>query len=354
MMSFDARRDGYRMPAEWETQQATWLGWPVAEYREGLWGEHYPQVCAQFALVAQTIARFQPCMVTAHFSQAEQAQTLCGPTVRVMPVAAEDNWVRDCGPIFLQGRQGQLGAAVFRFNAWGEKYQPYDGCQQLAQDMARHAGATIFNSHLILEGGSFYVDGQGTLLTTESCLLHPNRNPAWKRSEIETELRRMLGVEKIIWLPGNPDEVETNGHVDGIASFIAPGKLLCQSALAEQGEYYRIMRENRRALELATDARGRHFALLDLPSPMVSERYGSERYCDCYANYILLNGAVIATAFGGAEDAAAREVFARAFPEREVILLPVTHISIGGGSLHCSTQQQPRVVASPVEGSAFC
>lgn len=344
MMSFDAAKAGFRMPAEWETQSSTWLGWPVAEYRAGLWGDYYPQVCAEFALLAQTIARFQPCIVTAHFSQAVQAQALCGPTVQVLAVAAEDNWVRDCGPIFLQGSRGQLGAAVFRFNAWGEKYQPYDGCQQLGQDMARHAGAIIFNSHLILEGGSFYVDGQGTLLTTESCLLHPNRNPAWSRAEIETELQRMLGVEKIIWLPGNPDEVETNGHVDGIASFIAPGKLLCQSAREEQGEYYRIMRENRRALELATDARGNHFELLDLLSPAVSDRYGSERYCDCYANYILVNGAVISTAFGGPEDAAALQAFALAFPDREVILLPVTHISIGGGSMHCSTQQQPAVL----------
>jgi Peptidylarginine deiminase and related enzymes len=177
--------------------------------------------------------------------------------VEVLGVAAEDNWLRDCGPIFLLGERGRLGAASFRFNCWGEKYQPYDGCQQVGQDIARAAGAQIFNSHMVLEGGAFYVDGQGTLVTTESCLLHPNRNPHMNRAEIEAELRRMLGVEKIVWLPGNPDEVETNGHVDGIASFIAPGKMLCQSASPVQGDYFQVMRENRRALELATDAAGR-------------------------------------------------------------------------------------------------
>ncbi|UTP23876.1 agmatine deiminase family protein [Burkholderia sp. FXe9] len=268
---------------------------------------------------------------------------MVGASVDVLPVAAEDNWLRDCGPIFLVSEQRGLGAAVFRFNCWGEKYQPYDGCQQAGQDIARAAGAEIFNSHMVLEGGAFYVDGQGTLITTESCLLHPNRNPHLSRAEIEAELRRMLGVEKIIWLPGNPDEVETNGHVDGIASFIAPGRMLCQTALPEQGDYFHVMRENRRALELATDAAGRRFELLDLPSPIVTERFGSERYCDCYANYILVNGAVIVSAFGVEQDQAAREVFGRAFPGRNVEMLPIPTLSIGGGSIHCSTQQQPSV-----------
>ncbi|WP_197693894.1 agmatine/peptidylarginine deiminase [Vogesella sp. LIG4] len=329
------------MPAEWEAMAATWLGWPILENREEVWGEHYQQVCREFALVARTIARFQRCIVTAHHSQASMARELCGPGVEVLPVAAEDNWLRDCGPIFLQGSQGQFGAALFRFNCWGEKYQPYDGCQQLGQDIARQAGAQIFNSHMVLEGGAFYVDGQGTLLTTESCLLHPNRNPHMSKAEIEAELRRMLGVQKIIWLPGNPAEVETNGHVDGIASFIAPGKVLCQTAAPDQGDYYRVMMENRRALALATDVNGRHFEMLDLPSPIVSERFGSERYCDCYANYILTNGAVIGTAFGVEEDRLAFDTFSQAFPDRQIILLPVPTLSIGGGSLHCSTQQQP-------------
>jgi len=343
MGRFDARIRGYRMPAEWEPQHICWLGWPMHKDREELWGEHYQQVVAEFALVARTIARYQRCVVAAHHSLAEQARELCGPTVTVLAVAAEDNWVRDCGPIFLQGPAKQLAAAAFRFNAWGNKYQPYDGCQQLAQDIVRHVGIELFNSEMVLEGGSFYVDGEGTLLTTESCLLHPNRNPHMSKAAIEEELGRMLGIRKVIWLPGNPVEVETNGHIDGIASFIAPGKVLCQAATPDQGEYYHILRENRRVLELATDARGRRFEFLDLPSPVVENRYDSERYCDCYANYILVNGAVISTAFGVEQDAAAREVFARAFPERKVELLPVTGISIGGGSLHCSTQQQPAI-----------
>lgn len=341
MNRFDARIQGYHMPAEWAPMAAMWLGWPVLENRDELWGDHYARVEEEFALAARTFARYQSCKVTAHHSRADRARVLCGPGVEVLAVAAEDNWIRDCGPIFLQGPGGQLAAAVFRFNAWGGKYQPHDGCQQLAQDMARAAGVQVFNSDMVLEGGSFYVDGQGTLLTTESCLLHPNRNPHMSRSEIEEELGRMLGIRKVIWLPGNPDEVETNGHVDGIASFIGDGRMLVQSASPDQGEYYRTMQENRRALELATDAAGRRFEFLELPSPIVSERFGSERYCDCYANYVLLNGAVVSTAFGVPEDEAARAVFTKAFPGRAIEMLPVTAISMGGGSLHCSTQQQP-------------
>jgi agmatine deiminase len=340
--TFDCKAQGFRMPAEWEPMAATWLGWPVWTNREALWGNHYQEVCQAFALLARTIAKYQKCIVTAHAPSLEAARALCGPTVQVVPLAVEDNWVRDCGPIFLvnddQVRQMAVG---FKFNAWGEKYHPYDGCAQLADDMAALVKMPLVRSDMVLEGGSFFVDGQGTLLTTESCLLHPNRNPHMSRAEIEAELRRMLGVDKIIWLPGNPQEVETNGHVDGIASFIAPGRILFNAADADQGEYYRCMQENRRALELATDARGRRFEILDLPVPRGAYNYGTDRFCDTYANYILVNGAVITTAFNVPQDEAACTVLARAFPDRVVELLPITAISIGGGATHCSTQQQP-------------
>lgn len=339
---FDCRREGYRMPAEWEPMAATWLGWPVLKNREELWGEHYPAVCDAFALLAQTIAKYQRCIVTAHAPLVDMAKKLCGPTVTVLSLAVEDNWVRDCGPILLinEDRLTQV-AASFKFNAWGEKYSPYDGCAQLADDIAAMAQLPVVRSDMVLEGGSFYVDGQGTLLTTESCLLHPNRNPGMTRSEIEKELRRMLGVEKIIWLPGYPPEVETNGHIDGIASFIAPGKILFNDADPDMGEYYRGMQENRRALELATDARGRRFEILDLPVPRNAYNYGSPRFCDTYANYVLVNGAVISTAFDVPQDDLARTVFAKAFPDRKVELLPIAPISLGGGATHCSTQQHP-------------
>lgn len=207
---------------------------------------------------------------------------------------------------------------------------------------------------MVLEGGAFYVDGQGTLLTTESCLLHPNRNPGMGKAEIEAELRRMLGVRKIVWLPGHAAEVETDGHVDGIASFTAPGKILFNAADPDQGEYHRAMQENRRALELATDARGRRFEMLDLPVPRGANTFGSARFCDQYANYILVNGAVISTAFGVPQDAQAREVLGRAFPNRRVELLPIGAISLGGGAAHCSTQQQPLRGHRPGQGLAPC
>lgn len=330
------------MPAEWEPMAATWLGWPVYENREQLWGEHYLAVCRAFALLARTVARYQKCIVPCHAPLAAQARELCGSQVSVVPLAVDDNWVRDCGPIFLVNEDLVSQVAVgFRFNAWGEKYAPYEGCKRLPEDMAALAQVPLIRSGMVLEGGSFFVDGQGTLLTTESCLLNPNRNPGMTRSEIETELRRMLGVDKIIWLPGNLAETETDGHVDGIASFTAPGKILFNAADADQGDYYRAMQENRRALELATDARGRRFEILDLPVPRGAKNFGSERFCDIYSNYILVNGAVISTAFDVPQDDIARQVFARAFPDRVIELLPIAAISLGGGATHCSTQQQP-------------
>lgn len=328
------------MPAEWQRQSCTWLGWPVLEGREELWGAHYASVCQEFALLAKTIAKYQPCNVTAQHQCSELARQLCGASVTVHAVNAEDNWVRDFGPIFLTGPEG-LSAAVFQFNAWGEKYSNYQGCKQLAINIANKANARIIHSDMVLEGGAFYVDGAGTLLTTESCLLNPNRNPHMNKGAIELELKRMLGIEKIIWLPGNPLETETNGHIDGIAAFIAEGKILFQNANPDQGDYFRIMQDNRRALELATDAKGRRFEILDLPAPMVTEHFSDERNCDCYANYVLVNGAVLVTAFGTAQDADARVLFSQAFPDRVIEMLPVTHIGMGGGSMHCSTQQQP-------------
>jgi agmatine deiminase len=340
--TFDAAREGYRMPAEWEPQAATWLGWPVYQNREELWGPHYAAACQAFAVLARTVAKYQRCIVAAYTPLVAQARALCGPTVEVVPLAVEDNWLRDCGAIFLvNDDRVEQCATRFRFNAWGEKYQPYDGCAELAVDMARLAGVDLHTSPMVLEGGSFYVDGQGTLLTTESCLLHPNRNPGMTRADIEAELRRMLGVTKVVWLPGNPVEVETNGHIDGIASFIAPGRILFNAAEPDQGEYYRCMQENRRALELATDARGRRFGILDLPVPRHAYNWGTERFCDTYANYVMVNGAVISTAFDVAQDELARKVFAQAYPDRVIELLPIAAISVGGGASHCSTQQQP-------------
>ena len=339
---FDCQKQGFRMPAEWEPMAATWLGWPVFENREELWGDHYQAVCADFALLAQTIAKYQRCIVTAYEPLAQQARALCGPTVTVVALAVEDNWLRDCGPIILVNEDtvSQM-AAAFEFNAWGEKYTPYDGCTKLADDIAALAQIPVVRSKMVLEGGSFYVDGQGTLLTTESCLLHPNRNPGMTRGQIELELIRMLGVQKIIWIPGYPPEVETNGHVDGIASFIAPGKILFNLPDPDMGEYYQLMLENRRVLEQATDARGRRFEILDMPVPRNANTYGSARFCDSYANYILVNGAVISTAFNVPQDELARQVFAQAFPDRVVELIPVDKISLGGGATHCSTQQHP-------------
>ena len=328
------------MPAEWESMAATWLGWPVYEERKDLWGQHYQNVCQEFTLAAQTIARYQPCYVTAHWACLEHAKLLCGPTVTVIGVDAEDNWLRDFGPTFLVGPEG-LGAAVFKFNAWGEKYAPYDGCTRAANDIAIASKAKVFESHMVLEGGAFYVDGAGTLLTTESCLLDSSRNPGMSKTAMETELRRMLGVRKVVWLPGNPLEVETNGHIDGIASFIDVGKLIVQGPALGDGESIRIYKENIRALSLATDADGRKFEWLVLPDPSVSERYGSERFCDCYINYILVNGGLITSAFNTDKDTEASAILSQAFPRRRIEMLPIPHISIGGGSLHCSTQQQP-------------
>jgi agmatine deiminase len=341
------------MPAEWEPMVATWLGWPVHEGREYLWTDYYDVVCSEFALVAQTIAKYQRCIVTAHPTVADHAKRLCGSHIEVVKVSAEENWIRDYGPTFLVNEHtGEQAAIVCQFNIWGKKYElvdawgkPYgsfEGCKKLGDEISALANVDAFHSDMVLEGGAFFMDGQGTLLTTESCLLNKNRNPHMNRKEIEQELTRLLGAQKIIWLPGSEIETETNGHIDGIASFCAPGKVLLTTA-THGSEFYVEAQENRRALELATDVNGRHFEILELPMPSVSGRLGPnpDRHCDIYSNYILVNGAVISIQYDVPEDEIVKEVFAKAYPGRDVILLPARHIGLGGGSIHCSTQQQP-------------
>jgi agmatine deiminase len=207
----------------------------------------------------------------------------------------------------------------------------------------------VATSELALEGGAVLVDGEGTLVTTETCLLNPNRNPGLSRAEVDTELKRVLGVSKVVWLPGDPLETETDGHIDGLMAFAAPARALFEVNDDRADPRYEILRENRRALELATDARGRRFEILPIGEADRSAEIGS-RYCRSYVNFYIANGAVIAPAYGLPSDAAVATTLAGAFPDREIVMLPIGWIAIGGGGFHCVTQQEPAATATPPHG----
>lgn len=223
------REAGYRMPAEWTPHSATLMIWPA---RKRMWGERYDDACREYAGVASAIAAFEPVYMVCNPGEGATVRRLCGEGVTPLEFGADDSWARDCGPTFVTDDAGNAAAVKFAFNAWGNRWHPYDQDALVPERIAEHFGVPVFTAPLVLEGGSFFVDGEGTLLTTEQCLLHPNRNPHLSREQIEQKLRDYLGVDTVIWLPFghslDTGPTGTDGHVDGVAQFVAPGRVFLE------------------------------------------------------------------------------------------------------------------------------
>ena len=340
----------WMMPAEWARHAATWMVWPhnQALWESG-WGVTLSQVQEDFARVANAIARFEPVKMVVDPSAVTRARDLCGPNIELIELPVNDSWCRDSGPSFVCHPQLGLAGVSWRFNAWGGK-SAHDLDESLARRVLNQLGLECFGTALSNEGGAIHVDGEGTLITTESVLLNPNRNPGVSKAEIEEIFSRLLGVTKTIWLPGDPDYVTgdmTDGHVDGVCAFARPGVLLVDATRDQSSVYAEVVRENRRALQLARDAQGRSFELIELYEASEAVDTDAEVFCASYTNFYIANGAIIMPAYGIEADHAAAEVLAQAFPDREIVPVRINHLAHGGGGVHCITQQQP---AWPVEG----
>ncbi|HEN8801728.1 TPA: agmatine deiminase family protein [Pseudomonas putida] len=337
---------GWRMPAEWTRHAATWMVWP---HNRGLWEAGWRVTLADvqrdYARVAAAIARFEPVKMVVDPSALESARALCSANIELIELAVDDSWCRDSGPSFIWHPQHGLAGLSWRFNAWGGKSQ-HGHDRSLGRRILDQLGLDGFSTPLCNEGGAIHVDGEGTLITTESVLLNPNRNPGVSKAEFEACFARYLGISKTIWLPGDPQYVTgdmTDGHVDGVCAFARPGVLLVDATHDAHSVYAEVVRENRRALELATDARGRHFELLDLYEASDAVDPGAEVFCASYTNFYIANGAIIMPAYGIAADQEAAAQLAHAFPGREIVPVRIDHIAHGGGGIHCITQQQPQV-----------
>ena len=330
---------GFSMPAEWAPHVGCWMAWPK---RTELWNEHLEAAREDYIRVAQAIARFEPLTLLTDPEHVADARRRCGASIRVVPMAMDDSWLRDSGPTIVTDASGGRAAATFTFNAWGGKYHPYDQDATLGGRMGDLAGVPVYRSTLVAEGGGFLSDGEGTLITAETCILNPNRNPGWTKAQAEAELRAMLGVQKVIWLPGDVTDTETDGHVDGFVALTKPGAVLCEVVADPTDPRYSIMAENRRVLETETDARGRRFDVLPIvEAPRSAVPRGQDGYCRSYVNFYLANGAVIAPAYGIAEDASAFDALRRAYPDRTVAPVALKDLFRGGGGIHCITQQEP-------------
>src|SRR3984957_9528033 len=330
---------GFSMPAEWAPHAGCWMAWPK---RTDLWREYLETAREDYVRVAQAIAGFEPVTLLADPEHAADARRRCGPSVNVVSMPIDDSWLRASGPTVVVDAAGRRAAAAFTFNAWGGKYQPFDRDAALGVSIAALAGIPAYRSTLVVEGGGVLSDGEGTLITAETCVLNPNRNPGWTKAEAGAELRAMLGIKKVIWLPGDATDTETDGHVDGYVAFVKPAAVLCEVVADPEDPRYAIMAENRRVLETETDARGRRFELLPIvEAPRLAVPRGQEGYCRSYVNFYIANGAIIAPAYGIAEDASAALTLRRAYPGREAVLVALNDLFRGGGGIHCITQQEP-------------
>lgn len=341
---------GWSMPAEWSRHAATWMVWP---HNQGLWesgwGVTLAQVQVDFARVANAIARFEPVKMVVDPSARASAAALCAANIELIELAVNDSWCRDSGPSFVCHPQRGVAGVSWRFNAWGNK-SAHELDASLAQRVLDHLDLECFVTTLCNEGGAIHVDGEGTLITTESVLLNPNRNPGMSKTEMEDLFGRLLGVKKTIWLPGDPDYVTgdmTDGHVDGVCAFARPGVLLVDATRDQGSVYAEVVRENRRALELASDAQGRRFELINLFEASEAVDTDAPVFCASYTNFYIANGAIIMPAYGIEADETAAKVLAKVFAEREVVPVQINQLAHGGGGVHCITQQQP---AWPVKG----
>lgn len=321
------------MPAEWAPHERTLMAWPC---RRELWGAEIARAKEQYAEVANAVAAFEPVtMVCADEAAAAEARPALAAPVEILVLGLDDSWLRDSGPIFtLDPGTGERVGVHFRFNAWGGKFAPWDRDEAAGGELARRHGDRVVEADMVLEGGAIAVDGAGLLLTTEECLLHPSRNPSLSREEIEERLRAHLGAERIIWLgKGLAGDRDTDGHVDLVAAFTAPGRVLLQSAPAGTEDHERCAENRERAQAAGLD-------VVDFPLLPHAEVAG-ERIVAAYLNFYVCNRAVIVPLAGARSDDEALERIGMAYPGREVVGVPATTIAYGGGGPHCITQQVP-------------
>ena len=353
------RGDGFRMPAEWEPHAGCYLIWPE---RPDVWRLGGKPAQAAFARVAEAIATAEPVTVLASAGQYRNARLRLPRHIRVVEMSTNDAWVRDTGPTFVVDDEGELRAVSWQFNAWGGLrgglYFPWDADDVVGPKVADLERVQRYLPELVLEGGSIDVDGQGALLTTEECLLHPNRNPDLTREQVEALLREHLDVSTIIWLPRGVHLDETDGHIDNFARFAAPGVVMLTWTDDESDPQWEISNEALRVLEEAVDARGRRLEVVALhqPGPITitaeeaagvdaipgtQPRVEGERLAGSYVNSYIGNGMVVLPIFDDPHDGAAVAAYERMFPERRILTVPGREILLGGGNVHCITQQVP-------------
>jgi agmatine deiminase len=334
---------GYRMPAEWEPHLGTWFSWP---HNPDTWPEQLSATEQALAAAVAVLSRHEQVFLNvrdeAHARHVEGLllEETDREAVRFETIATNDAWCRDHGAIFVRDAAGALTALNFRFNAWGDKYPPYDLDDAVPPQMAACLGVPVVAVDRVLEGGSIDVNGAGALLTTTACLLNPNRNPTLSQGEIEALLHDYLGAEQVFWLGDGIVGDDTDGHVDDITRFVAEDTVITAMEPDPNDPNHRPLLENREALDTFRLADGRGLKVVELPMPD-PVRYRGERMPASYANFYIANGLVLVPVFGCDRDADALAVIERCFPGRRAVGIDCRDVVVGLGTLHCLSQQVP-------------
>jgi len=354
------KKDGFRMPGEFEPHAGCWMLWPI---RPDIWPLGAKPAQRAYAVVATAIVQFEPVTVGVRRDQFLNARRMLPGNIRVVEMSYDGAWIRDTGPTFVVDEMGGVRGIDWDFNAWGGLngglYFPWDQDDLVAQKVLEIERGDRYKANMVLEGGSIHVDGEGTLLVTEECLLNPNRNPQLTKEEIEESLREYLNVEKIIWLSKGIYLDEAGGHVDNLCCFVRPGVVALTWTDDKSDPQYEISMDAYERLSAATDARGRKFEIHKIhqpgPSYLTKEegetvdmvegtapRREGNRLPASYINLYIANGGVVVPTFDDPYDLAALKILKKLFAGRKVVGVPARDLLPGGGNIHCIVQQQPR------------
>ncbi|MFD4934389.1 MULTISPECIES: agmatine/peptidylarginine deiminase [Streptomyces] len=336
-----AAAGAFRVPIEDVRHTRTWMAWPDST---SIWGNTLSGVQQDIALIARTIAKYEPVYICANSGSAAKARSMCGSTVTVIStIPVDDCWMRDTGPVFRTDGSGGLDAVGLNFNGWGKK-QAHSRDNLVAGRIASYVGVPYTAAALVGEGGAIEQDGAGTLMATRSSLINKNRNPNKSQAQIESAMLAAYGATKVIWFDGVKGQDITDDHVDATSRFLAPGRAAVQMPLASDNDVYaKDARQQYQILSASTAANGTRMTVDQIQGPDYNKiRSSNPDFLASYANYYLCNGAVISAHFGDTRaDTAAKATLARLYPGRTIEQLNIDRLGTGGGGIHCVTQQQP-------------
>ncbi|PIF08276.1 agmatine deiminase family protein [Janthinobacterium sp. 13] len=332
--------DGWRMPDEAEAHKATWMAYGASN---AVWTRaQVPQVQLALVRIANAIAAYEPVNMLVRPAELASARQLLDARVNLIPAEMDDVWMRDTGPVFVRKPNGERAGVKFNFNGWGNKQQSgKDG--QVADVVAAQARVPLLATRLVLEGGALEVDGKGTAIITESCVLNSNRNPGWSKADCEAELGRLLGIRKVIWLPGIKNQDITDAHTDFYARFVRPGVVAAHREMDTASYDYALTRRHLEILRGATDADNQPLQIVVIDGPeKIRPGNNPNTFAAGYINYYATSSAIFLPEFGDAQaDASAKAQYAQLYPGRAVIQINIDPIAAGGGGIHCTTQQEP-------------